>query len=75
MTTHHGRTRTHHVQQNSTARHGDIVAALPDDKATVKRLHRQDGQVLLMPHNPAYQPIPGDGATILGKVVTVMRTI
>ncbi|MFD7764678.1 transcriptional repressor LexA [Streptomyces microflavus] len=63
------------VRQSSTARHGDIVAALLDGEATVKRLHRQDGQVLLMPHNPAYQPIPGDGATILGKVVTVMRTL
>ena len=63
------------VQQCSTARHGDIVAALLDGEATVKRLHRQDGQVLLMPHNPAYQPIPGVCATILGKVVTVMRTL
>lgn len=63
------------VQQSPTARHGDIVAALLDGEATVKRLHWQDGQVRLMPHNPAYQPIPGDNATILGKVVTVIRTL
>ncbi|WP_411120333.1 transcriptional repressor LexA [Streptomyces sp. 058-1L] len=63
------------VQQSPTARHGDIVAALLDGEATVKRLHRQDGQVRLMPHNPAYQPIPGEDATILGKVVTIMRTL
>jgi len=38
-------------------------------------LHRQDGQVLLLPHNPAYEPILGEGATVLGKVVAVMRTL
>ncbi|WP_331740457.1 transcriptional repressor LexA (plasmid) [Streptomyces cyaneofuscatus] len=63
------------VQQSRTARHGDIVAALLDGEATVKRLHRQDGEVWLMPQNPAYQPIPGEGATILGKVVAVMRVL
>lgn len=41
----------------------------------MKRLHRQDGEVWLMPQNPAYLPIPGEGATILGKVVAVMRVL
>jgi repressor LexA len=38
-------------------------------------LRRQDGQVWLMPRNPAYEPIPGDGAQILGKVVGVLRLL
>ena len=49
--------------------HGDIVAALLDDEAAVKVLKRQDGQVWLMPGNPFFEPIPGDDARILGKVV------
>ncbi|WP_189838550.1 transcriptional repressor LexA [Streptomyces umbrinus] len=58
-----------------SADHGDVVAALLDDEATVKQLRRQDGQVWLMPHNSAYQPIPGDQAQILGKVVSVLRQL
>ncbi|MFD3613275.1 LexA family protein [Streptomyces atroolivaceus] len=53
--------------------HGDIVAAMLDGEATVKRLRRESGRVWLMPHNSAYEPIPGEEATILGKVVTVPR--
>ncbi|MGW1762264.1 transcriptional repressor LexA [Streptomyces mirabilis] len=52
---------------------GDIVAALLDDEATIKVLRRKDDQVWLMPRNPAYSPIPGDDAQILGKVVGVLR--
>lgn len=54
---------------------GHIVAAMLDGKATVKRLRRENGQVWLIPHNSAYQPIPGDGAAILGKVVAVLRAL
>ncbi|WP_200865545.1 S24 family peptidase [Streptomyces viridochromogenes] len=43
--------------------------------ATVKVLRRQDGQVCLMPRNPAYQPLPGDRAQIIGKVVGVLRLL
>lgn len=50
-------------------------SALLDGQATVKRLRRQDGLVWLMPHNPAYDPIPGEEAHILGKVVAVLRTL
>ncbi|MCX4598405.1 transcriptional repressor LexA [Streptomyces sp. NBC_01549] len=63
------------VRKMDSADHGDIVAALLDDEATVKVLRRQDGQVWLMPRNPAYEPIPGDDAQILGKVVGVLRLL
>lgn len=63
------------VRQQADADNGDIVAALLDDEATVKTLKRRDGHVWLMPHNPAYAPILGDHATIMGKVVTVLRKL
>lgn len=63
------------VRQQPTAENGDIVAALLDDEATVKTFKRRDGHVWLMPHNPAYAPILGDDARIMGKVVTVLRKI
>jgi repressor LexA len=63
------------VRQQSQAENGEIVAAMIDGETTVKTLQRTDGQVWLMPHNPAYQPIPGQDATILGKVVTVLRRV
>ncbi len=63
------------VRQQPTADNGDIVAAMLDGEATVKSLQRRDGHVWLMPHNPAYSPIDGDEATVLGRVVTVLRRI
>ncbi|MCX4459890.1 transcriptional repressor LexA [Streptomyces sp. NBC_01340] len=63
------------VRRQDSADHGDIVAALLEDEATVKVLRRQDGRVWLMPRNPAYEPIPGDQAQILGKVVGVLRVL
>ncbi|WP_437065231.1 transcriptional repressor LexA [Streptomyces sp. enrichment culture] len=63
------------VRRQDAADHGDIVAALLDSEATVKRLRRENGRVWLMPHNPAYEPIPGENAAILGKVVAVLRTL
>lgn len=63
------------VRRQSDAENGDIVAALLDDEATVKTLRRKDGQVWLMPHNPAYTPIDGTHAHIMGKVVSVMRRL
>ncbi|MCB2413743.1 transcriptional repressor LexA [Demequina sp. TTPB684] len=63
------------VRRQNTAENGDIVAALLDDEATVKTLRRKDGQVWLMPHNPAYTPIDGTHARIMGKVVSVMRRL
>jgi len=63
------------VRSQPTADNGDIVAALLDDEATVKTYKRQDGHVWLMPHNPAYAPILGDHARVMGKVVTVLRRL
>jgi repressor LexA len=64
------------IRQQQDAENGDIVAAMLDDEATVKVLRRgEDGHVWLMPRNDAYEPINGDQATILGKVVTVMRRV
>ena len=63
------------VRRQNTANEGDIVAALLDDEATVKTFRRRDGHVWLMPHNPAYAPIDGDRATVMGKVVSVLRKI
>jgi repressor LexA len=63
------------VRQQPTANNGDIVAALLDSEATVKTFKRTGNQVWLMPHNPAYDPIDGNLATILGKVVAVLRRV
>jgi len=63
------------VRQQNVADNGDIVAAMIDGEATVKTFKRTGGQIWLMPHNPAFDPIPGNDAVILGKVVTVIRKI
>ena len=63
------------VRQEQTAENGEIVAALIDGEATVKTFQRKDGHVWLLPHNPAYEPIDGTHATILGKVTAVLRRI
>jgi len=63
------------VRQQNVAENGDIVAAMIDGEATVKTFKRTRGQVWLMPHNPAYDPIPGNDAAVLGKVVTVIRKV
>ena len=61
------------VRRQCEAYSGDIVAALIDDEATVKVYQRRGGHVLLEPRNPAYEPIDGDDAVVLGKVVSVLR--
>jgi repressor LexA len=63
------------VRQQPEAENGEIVAAMIDGEATVKTLQLADGEAWLMPHNPAYAPVSGKDATILGKVVTVLRRI
>lgn len=63
------------VRQQPTANNGDIVAALLDNEATVKTFKKTGSQVWLMPHNPVYDPIDGNAATILGKVVAVLRRV
>ena len=57
------------------AEQGDIVAAMIDGEATVKTYRKRDGHVWLIPHNAAYQPIDGDQATVLGRVVSVLRRV
>lgn len=61
------------VHQQQDARNGEIVVAMLEDEATVKTLQRKDGHTWLMPENPDYEPIDGDRAQILGKVVAVVR--
>ena len=63
------------VRDQQVAENGDIVAAMIDGEATVKTLKLATHHVWLMPHNPAYTPIPGDEAIILGKVVSVLRKV
>ena len=63
------------VRQQPTAENGEIVAAMIDGEATVKTYKKKDGKVWLLPHNPAYEPINGDEATILGVVTAVLRRV
>jgi repressor LexA len=63
------------VRQQADAVNGDIVAAMLDSEATVKTFKRRDGHVWLMPHNPAYAPIDGDRAVILGRIQAVLRKL
>jgi repressor LexA len=63
------------VRQQPVAENGDIVAAMLEGEATVKTFKRSADHIWLMPHNPAYTPIPGDEAEILGKVVAVLRRV
>ena len=61
------------VHRQPTAEHGEIVVAMIDNEATVKRLSLQDGQLWLLPENDEYSPIDGTDAQILGRVTAVVR--
>ena len=63
------------IRQQATANNGEIVAAMIDGEATVKTFQRKNGQVWLLPHNDAFEPIDGTHATILGKVTAVLRSL
>jgi repressor LexA len=63
------------VCQQEDAENGEIVAAMIDGEATVKTIEESDGHVWLIPHNPAFTPIPGDDVSILGRVVAVLRKV
>ena len=65
------------VQRQQSANHGEIVVAMVDDEATVKRLWRRDGRIELRPENPAFSPIvpPPEQLQILGKVIEVRRSL
>lgn len=61
------------VRPQSTADNGQIVVARIGDEATVKRLSRKNGQIWLLPENPAYEPIDGSEAQLIGIVKAVVR--
>lgn len=63
------------IRQQNTANNGDIVAALLDGEATVKTFRQRDGHTWLLPQNSMYEPILGDHATVMGKVVSVLRSL
>jgi repressor LexA len=63
------------VRRQSDAVNGDIVAALLDDEATVKTFRQRDGHTWLLPQNTQYEPILGDHAVVMGKVVSVLRSL
>ncbi|MCU1579351.1 MAG: LexA repressor [Rhodoglobus sp.] len=63
------------VRQQKTAENGDIVAAMLDNEATVKVFRQRDGHTWLLPRNSNFEPILGDHAEVLGKVVTVLRAL
>ena len=63
------------VRSQHDAENGEIVAAMLDGEATVKVLRRRDGHTWLLPRNTAFEPILGDEAVVLGKVVAVLRAV
>ena len=63
------------VREQQVAENGEIIAAMIEGEATVKSYRMSDGHIWLIPHNPSFAPIEGDGATILGKVVSVLRRV
>jgi repressor LexA len=63
------------VRQQKDAVNGDIVAAMLDSEATVKVFKQRDGHTWLLPRNSSFEPIMGDHAEILGKVVAVLRAV
>jgi repressor LexA len=63
------------VRQQQVAEDGEIVAALIDDEATVKRLSRKGGKIRLIAENPEYEPLEPENMSVLGKVVAVLRKV
>ncbi|AYF96801.1 transcriptional repressor LexA [Protaetiibacter intestinalis] len=63
------------VRAQRTADNGEIVAAMLDGEATVKVFRQRDGHTWLLPRNTAFEPILGDDAEVLGKVVAVLRSV
>ncbi len=61
------------IKKQNNCNNGEIVAALLEDEATLKRLKVSGSKVMLMPENPAYQPIVAENASIMGKLVALFR--
>ncbi len=63
------------VRSQSDAENGDIVVAMIEDEATVKRMYKSKGRIELHPENPSYSVIISDSTQVLGKVIGLMRKI
>lgn len=63
------------VRQQPDALNGDIVVAMVEDEATVKRFYKENGMFRLQPENPTMKPILVPDVTILGKVVSLFRRL
>jgi len=63
------------AQQQKTANNGEIVIALIDNRATVKRFYKRSDYVELRPENPDYDPILVKNVKLLGKVVGLFRNL
>lgn len=63
------------VRKQETARNGDIVVALVEDEATVKRFYKENGHFRLQPENSAMAPIIVNEVVLLGKVISLMRRL
>ena len=63
------------MRSQRTAENGEIVAAMLDGEATVKVFRQRDGHTWLLPRNTVFEPILGDQAEVLGKVVAVLRAV
>ena len=63
------------IRRQNDAVKGDIVAALIEEEVTVKTFQHVNGHVWLMPQNPSYEPIPGDGCRLMGKVVATVPSV
>lgn len=63
------------VRKQPEARNGEIVVALVEDEATVKRFYKENGHFRLQPENDAMEPIIVSDVTILGKVVSLLRKV
>lgn len=61
------------VEQNSSAENGDVVVAMVDDSATVKRFYKEDGHYRLQPENDFMEPIIVEEVDVLGKVIGLVR--
>lgn len=63
------------VRPQKTANNGEIVVAMLDGEATVKRFYREDGRVRLQPENPSMEPIYSSDVTVIGRVEAVVRKL
>lgn len=61
------------VEQTPVAQNGEIVVALIDDEATVKRFYKENGHFRLQPENDDYEPIIAKEISVLGRVISIIR--